>query len=176
MNLVLGRDACIWVDLKATGLLRAFGHDPTLRAFPDAFELPDVEPGGNIDLAISARFAAERIEVPADMPSGDRHKMLDNLHGSDVLDVRRWAAIDFRGQYRGTVERGTLEGDLVVRGAPHRVSMPISITKEGEAFRARGEWTGTLRDLGIKSFKALMGALKLEDWARLRLDAVFRPR
>ena len=36
---------------------------------------------------------------------------------------------------------------------------------------ARGAWEGRLTDLGIKPFKALLGALKLEDWIRLRLEA-----
>jgi hypothetical protein len=38
---------------------------------------------------------------------------------------------------------------------------------------ATGAWEGRLTDLGIRPFKALLGAIKLEDWIAVRLDARF---
>jgi hypothetical protein len=49
------------------------------------------------------------------------------------------------------------------------------LQRAGSDLVARGTWEGRLTDLGIKPFRALMGALKLEDWVRLRLEAKLFP-
>jgi hypothetical protein len=45
---------------------------------------------------------------------------------------------------------------------------------EGDVTVVTGTWESTLNALGIKPFKALLGALKLEDWVRLRVEAKLR--
>ncbi len=170
MRLQLTSDSRIFVDLRATGLLRAVGHDPTLSARPEPvwFEAPDA---GAIDLPVEVRFRAALIEAPEGLSPSDCDRMHDNLRGADVLDVARFPTVDLRARYRGSLEAGRLEGDLVVRGSPRRVAVDIAIAHEGYARTARGSWTGRLTDLGIKPFKALMGALRLEDWIQIRVEA-----
>ena len=55
-----------------------------------------------------------------------------------MLDARRFPTIDFRGRYAGTLEWGTLSGDLHVRGAPRRVSMGVRVSREGGRLVAAG--------------------------------------
>jgi hypothetical protein len=68
-----------------------------------------------------------------------------------------------------------LSGDLQVRGVPRRVSMSIRVAREAGALVATGAWEGRLTDLGIRPFKALLGAIKLEDHITLRLEMRFDP-
>jgi hypothetical protein len=174
MHLVLEDAPCLLVDLRATGLLGSLGHDPTLSARAGRLE---VEVGdGPVDLPLEVRFEAGAIEVPTDIPASDRVKMRENMLSSDVLDAARFPHLDFRGRYTGTLDRGTLSGELVVRGTPRALSMSVSVARSGERFVATGRWEGRLTALGIKPFKALLGALKLEDHAVLRLEAVLRAR
>jgi hypothetical protein len=170
MRLQLTTDSRVLVDLRATGLLRAVGHDPTLTAKPEPvwFEVPDA---GAIDLPVEVRFRSELIEVPDDISPSDRDRMRDNLRGADVLHTARFPTVDLRARYRGSLERGRLEGELVVRGSPRRIALDVVIAQDGYARTARGTWSGRLTDLGIKPFKALMGALRLEDWIQIRLEA-----
>lgn len=172
MRLELSPDSRVLIELRATGLLRAVGHDPTLVAHPEALvvEVPD----GEIDVPLEARFRVDAIEPPADIDASDRDKMRDNLRGRDVLDAARFPIVTMRGRYRGSVEKGRLEGELEIRGKAHRVAMDVSVTREWEVRVASGAWEGRLTELGIKPFKALFGALRLEDWVRLRIDARFR--
>ena len=51
--------------------------------------------------------------------------------------------------------------------------MDVRIARDGTTLAATGTWEGRLTDLGIKPFKALMGALRLQDWVRLTLDGRF---
>ena len=170
MRLQLTSDSRVLVDLRAAGLLRAVGHDPTLIAKPESvwFEVPD---SGAIDLPVEVRFRPERIEAPQDFAPSDRDKLHDNLRGADVLHMARFPTLDLRGRYQGSLERGRLEGELVVRGSPRRIALDVVIAHEGYARTARGTWSGSLSDLGIKPFRALMGALRLQDWIQIRVEA-----
>jgi hypothetical protein len=162
----------VLIDLRASGLLRAVGHDPTMLAVAQSFALDVRDAGGGaIEVAIDARFPVEAIEPPADLSPDDHAQMRDNLRGRDVLDAAQWPTVDFRGRYAGTLTGGTLSGDLVVRGVPRPVSLEVAVSRDDETFVATGTWEGKLTQLGIKPFKALLGALKLKDWIRLRLDA-----
>ena len=152
------------VDLQATGLLKAIGHDPTLTARPEAVTI-------DLEAPFVVRFAVERIEVPSDLSPADRERMLENLRGREVLDAGRFPFLELRGRYDGTLDGGKLAGELVVRGDPRRFSMDVRGGRDGDCLVATGTWQGSLNDLGIKPFRALLGALKLKDWIRLRLDA-----
>ncbi len=172
MRLELGDPACVYIDLRATGLLSALGHNPTLTARASRLSLEVGE--GALDVAVEARFEAGAIDPPEDIPASDRAKMKENLLSSAVLDAARFAAIELRGRYAGTLDGGTLSGNLVVCGVPRPLSMPVRVARDGDRWIATGRGEGKLSALGIKPFKALLGALKLEDWIALRLQARFR--
>src|SRR5215471_9670895 len=101
MNLELSPESVVLVDLRATGLLRALGHDPTIRARPEPVTFAVAEEGDPVDAALQVRFRADAIEPPTDISRADRAKMLDNLRSREVLDARLHPYIDFRGRYRG---------------------------------------------------------------------------
>jgi polyisoprenoid-binding protein YceI len=170
MRLQLTADSRVLVDLRATGLLKAVGHDPTVTARPEPASM-EVEDATPIDVPVRVRFRADRIEPPTDISTADAGKMRDNLRSAEVLDVGRFPFVDLEGRYTGTLEGGRLQGHLTVRGVPRPLSMDIVVVREGEGRTAKGTWSGRLTDLGIKPFKALMGALRLEDWVRIRLEA-----
>ncbi len=149
-------------------------HDVTLSAGLEPCSLDGVGEGeGAFDVAVEGSLRAVDLEPPRDLSPGDREKMHRNLLDRDVLDAARWPALSFAGRFAGTREKGTLGGQLVVRGEPRAVSFAVTITEEGGKLRARGIWEGALRDLGIKPFKALLGAVRLEDWIRIRLEVAF---
>ena len=100
--------------------------------------------------------------------------MGDNLRGREVLDAARFPTIDFRGRYAGSLDAGTLSGELRVRSVARPVSMSIRVAQSAGVLVATGAWEGRLTELGIRPFKALLGAIKLEDWIALRLEARFR--
>jgi len=162
------------VSLRATGILRGLGHNPIMTARPErvSVEVGEGDGGGRV----SAVFRVDGIEPPGDLSVADRDGMLENMRGPDVLDAARFPTITFEGRYRGALEGGTLTGALVVRGASRPISMTVAVLGDGADLVASGEWEGKLTDLGVKPFRALMGALKLDDWIRLRLEARFAVR
>ncbi|MGO9835343.1 MAG: YceI family protein [Polyangiaceae bacterium] len=171
MPIALLDRSLVLIDLRATGLLRGLAHDPVLTARPERISV-ELEAGDD-GWATSAVFRVDAIEPPGDLSTGDRERMLENLRGAEVLDAAHFPTIALEGRYRGTLEGGTLAGEIVVRGAPRPMSMTVRVVREGGSLVASGAWEGRLTTLGIKPFKALLGALKLDDWTRLRLEARF---
>lgn len=168
----LSPDSRVLVDLRATGLLRALGHNPTLVAHPDAVTVEVVEEGDTGATAtLALRFPVARIDPPEDISRDDRDKMRANMEAPEVLDAARFPHVLVTARWRGATDSGRLEVDATVRGGTHTLTMDVALERTDGALRARGTWEGRLTDLGIKPFRALMGALKLEDWVRLRLDA-----
>lgn len=175
MRLSLQDGSRVLIDLRATGLLRAVAHSPTLTAHPERVTVDFGEPSSEAnEAAVEASFRADAIEAPADIPAADRAKMADNLRGREVLDAARFPTIDFRGRYAGSMDAGTLSGELRVRSVARPVSMSIRVAQSAGVLVATGAWEGRLTELGIRPFKALLGAIKLEDWIALRLEARFR--
>ena len=168
MRRELSPDSRVFIDLRATGLLRAVGHDPTLSARPEPASV-DLDEG-----RVVLRFPVADIEPQGDMTESDRHKMTDNMRGAEVLDARRFPVIELRARYEGTAEGGELRGELVVRGQPHPLAVTVRATEQWDVLVAAGTWEGKLTDLGVKPFRALLGALKLENWIRLRIEARLR--
>ena len=171
----LSPDSRVLVDLRATGLLRALGHNPTLVAHPEPAMLEVAEGDAGTTATIALRFPVSRIDPPEDISPDDRYKMRTNMEGDEVLDAARFPAVEVSARWRGTMESGRLDVDATIRGAPHAFTMDVTLQRAGDDVVARGTWEGRLRDLGIKPFRALMGALKLEDWVRLRLEARLSP-
>ncbi len=172
----LSPDSRVLVDLRATGLLRALGHNPTLVARPEPATVDAVEAADAATTAtLALRFPVSRIETPEDMSRDDREKMRSNMEAAEVLDASRFPAVDVAARWRGTMDSGRLEVDATVRGRTHTLAIDVSLRSDGSDVLARGIWEGRLTDLGIKPFRALMGALKLEDWVRLRLEARLSP-
>jgi hypothetical protein len=174
MRLRLLDGSRVLIDLRATGVLRALAHSPTLSARTEGLT---VELAEGAEAPVAAVFPVAGIEAPADISASDRDKMLENMHGRDVLDAARFPAVELRARYRGGLEGGTLAGDLVVKGTNRAFSMPIRVSRtdgtqgQGAIYSAAGAWEGKLTDLGIKPFKALLGAIKLDDYVRIRVEA-----
>jgi hypothetical protein len=170
-RLTLSPGSRVLIDLRAAGLLRGLAHDPTLSAVPDPFsvELPD--PGGHA--ALTVRFAVSAIAPPSGMSRGDTEKMRENMLGRDVLDAARWPTITFTGAYEGSLDAGRVTGELDVRGSRHPLAIDVRATTQDGRLVAEGAWEGRLTQLGVKPFRALLGAIQLADWLRLRLDVRF---
>ncbi len=163
----------VFIDLHATGLLRALAHSPTLVARPERFSV-DVG-AGPFEAPVEAKFRVEAIAPPEDLSASDREKMRENLLGPEVLDARRYPTIDLRGRYVGTTDGGTLSGDLFVRGLARPIVTPLRASREGDVLVVVGAWRGRLTDLGITPFRALLGAIKLEDRIEIRLNVRLGP-
>ena len=161
------------IDLKATGVLSAFAHDRAFVASAPSLQL-DVGEAGSLDVPVAVALPTASLQPqPDDLKAADRALIMRNLHGKEVLHSERFPTLNFSGRYRGDWETGVLAGDLNVRGRPVPLAFRVQAHRDGDGVTATAKWEGTLTELGIKPFKALLGAIRLKDWARLRLELSF---
>jgi hypothetical protein len=172
MDLSSSKESRALVEVRSKGFIAALEHHVTFSGAIEPFSL-SVPDQGPIDVEVRARVAVAGLLPPDSVPRGDREKMIDNIRGSDVLDMKRHPYLDLAGRYTGTIERGKLAGDITLRGSRRPIVFDVTGAREGTILRVKASWEGSQTSLGLKPFKALLGALKLEDWARIRLEMAF---
>jgi len=149
------------------GVLSRVAHD--LRLSVERWEL-DVN-----GEAVSARFDARSLKVdgtikrgvldPRGLSDKDAREVLDNTR-KDVLQSDRHPWITFEGRAARGSAHIALAGTLELAGQRR----PISLTLQLRGDRAVGEVELKPSRWGIKPFKALMGAIALEDRVRVAVD------
>jgi hypothetical protein len=155
--------ATIQVFTFKDGLLARLAHDLrlTLRRFEIRREGAAITgtfwPGSLVvDGAVDRRGAVDADAFSA----GDRAKIGENA--GEVLKAGRFPEV----RLVGTIAGSTITGELTLAG----VTRPIRMDVERAGGRLRGELTLTPSAWGIPPYKALAGAIKLQDRVVVRVD------
>jgi hypothetical protein len=156
--------ATIQVFTYKDGLLARLAHDLrlTLRRF-------EIQRDG---AAITARFWPGSLHVDGaidrhgqldvnTLSDNDRRKIGENI-ADDVLHLDRFPEASFRGQIVGDA----VEGELSMAGRSASVRVPV----QAAGGRLRGEVILVPSRWGITPYKALAGAIKLQDRVRVVVD------
>ncbi|MCA9538889.1 MAG: YceI family protein [Myxococcales bacterium] len=156
-------DGTVHVFTYKEGLLSKVAHD--LRLSCDRFE---VQLDGE---QVTARFWPGTLVVDGVMRDGrldagglsasDKAKIRSNIQ-NEILHTGRHAEAQFVGSLSG----GRLSGKLTMLGRTVEVSAPVQVD-EG---RARGRVTLTPTRWGITPYRALFGAIKLQDRVEVAFD------
>lgn len=150
------------------GLLARLAHD--LRLHVERFTIVregdelrvDVDPGS---LAIDGVMKDGRCDAGA-LSSGDRATIGETIR-TTILDVRRHPSIRARGRVTTREDGGVeLRGELVLRG----VTRPLVLVARREGSRLRASTSLRPSEFGISPYKALAGAIKLQDRVVVELD------
>ena len=122
---------------------------------------------------VIARFEANSIVVDGAMRDGalDRkelsardHEKIEDTIRDDILRTNKHARIEFRGRVDPTQLR--VVGELTLGGV-HR---PLTIVATRDRNRVRATINLRPSDFGIQPYKALAGAIRLQDRVRIELD------
>jgi polyisoprenoid-binding protein YceI len=162
----------------ATGLLSAFGHNPTI-AIPD-FEgkmvfNPETVEQSSLRLVIHAAS----LNVTDDIREKDRMDINRAMH-EEVLQSDSYPDIIYEcsrmtaskigeGQYGGT-----LNGELTLHGVKRTQPVPVRISMNGDVLHATGEFSVRQSDYDIRPVSAAAGTVKLKDELKLSFDIFAR--
>ncbi len=149
------------------GLLARLAHD--LRLTLTGFE---VRVTGS---EIEARMWPESLRVDGvmrkgklradDLSASDKAKILSNLR-EDVMVTNRHPEVRFRGTFRPSGGGGTVDGQLEMLGKVQ----PVQIKLQVQGNRLAGTVELRPSRWGIRPYKALAGAIKLQDFVRIELS------
>lgn len=142
-------------DLRLTARrfeIRRAGAELTGRFWPDSLVVDGVPHGAQLDRSA--------------LSESDRAKIQRNIT-DEILHAARFPTIEFAGTSQGS----TLTGSLTMVGKTAPVSAPL----RREAGRLRAEFTLVPSRWGIPPYKALAGAIKLQDRVLVALDLPLDP-
>lgn len=157
------------VITRREGVLSPVGHDLRFRAGRAEWAL---DPAGcTVEAAIDARSLAVAAalhgdrDAPGALSASDRQKIERTLH-DEVLHTARHPSVTVRARYRREGDRGTVEGEVTLRGA----ARPFTAEARREGDRWVAVCTLDQTAFGIRPFTAMMGALKVRREVTVRVS------
>jgi polyisoprenoid-binding protein YceI len=168
-----------FVQVFATGLLSAFGHNPKIavRDFRgDVFFATGNDPLARARLSIHVR--ADSLECVDDISAKDREDIHRRIR-DEVLETDSFPEIAYECS-RVSASRGgdrfwaALTGALTLHGVT--IGLPISafVSMKDNTLRASGEFTLRQSDYGIATVTAAAGTIRVKDEVKCSYDIVAR--
>jgi polyisoprenoid-binding protein YceI len=164
----------------ASGMLSAFGHNPTvaIRGFTgEAWFRAQAPEQSSLRIAIDAGSLA----ISGDINEKDRQEM-DRTMKEEVLETDRYPEIMFEGAGQEATKlaegmyRITLDGKLTLHGVEREIKVPCTVTVGEDSLRASGEFSIRQTDFRIKLVSVAGGTLKLKDELKFTFDIAARRR
>lgn len=169
-----GSKSTFTVRAFATGLLSAFGHDPTI-AIPDFHGEILFNPEAVEQSSLRIVIHAASLTVTDDIREKDRaeinltmqERVLESDSYPDIIyeSSHLTASRMGQGQYWGT-----LDGELALRGISRKQPVPVRISAGTDVLRATGEFSIRQSDYEIVPVSAAAGTVKLKDELKLSFD------
>lgn len=161
-------EATIYVYTFREGLLGKFGHD--LRLSLQRFEIK--ARGSDIvgefsprSLEVDGAMVNGRLDVNALSPS-DKQKIHDTIC-QEVLRTREHAEVRLSARTTSSIAPYHITGQLTLCG----VTRPVQLVLEERGDKLLGSLELTPSQWGVKPYRALGGALKVQDRVRVSIDA-----
>lgn len=166
------------VQAFATGLLSAFGHDPTIGIRDFTGELQFV-PGTYEKAHLSVTLHTAHLETLGEMKSDDRKKLEKAMY-QDILEVQRFPDAQFESQeitvqkLGGDLLRARAGGKLTFHGVTQPLNLDARVNDMGAMLRMSGEFSLRQSDYDIKPFSFAGGVLRLKDELKFKFEFVAR--
>jgi polyisoprenoid-binding protein YceI len=162
----------------ATGLLSAFGHDPTIAARQYEGEAGFVP--GTLDQAyLRMRLQPDSFEVVDDVSEKDKHDIETKMK-LEVLETSRFPEIVFESTSVQPTRMGDanysvkITGNLTLHGATRNLTIYCQLSLNGETLHSAGEFSVRQTDFGIKPPTVAGGAMKVKDELKCSFDITAR--
>ena len=159
----------------ATGMLSAFGHNPTI-AIPD-FQ-GEIQFGSDTleDASLRIVIQARSLVVTDDISAKDREEIERRMH-EEVLEADGFPEIIYEcPRVSSVLQPGeglysvSLNGELALHGITRSQPVAARVTLKGDRLRATGECSICQSGYGIRPVSAAGGTVKLKDELKLSFD------
>jgi len=168
------------VRASATGLLSAFGHNPTIaiRSFTgEAWFRPEAPEQSLLRLVIDPASLA----ITGDVNDKDRREMERTMR-EEVLETNRFREIRFEGSavHAARIAEGIfrlkIAGKLLLHGVERALEFPGNVIVGEDFLRANGDFSIRQTDYAIRLIAVAGGALRLKNELQFTFDIVAHRR
>lgn len=96
-----------------------------------------------------------------------------------VLETAKYPEITFRStDIRGALRNGAFDvkvtGDITMHGVTRSITIPATVTVDGDTFRARGHFSLNRKRFGVNATEAFHGLVKVRHTLRFEFDIIGR--
>jgi polyisoprenoid-binding protein YceI len=162
------------VQAFATGLLSAFGHNPTIGIRDYAGEIQFV-PDTFEKAFVRLKVQTSAMDVLDEMKNDDRKKLEQEMY-ERVLDVNRFPAAVFESTQISVQKldngqcNGRVVGELSFHGVTRTHTFAVRATDMGTLLRISGDFPLHQSDYGIKPVSIAGGAIRLKDELKFKFE------
>ncbi|HET8539623.1 MAG TPA: YceI family protein [Anaeromyxobacter sp.] len=176
-------DGSLRVHVAKRGAFSMFAHDHDFEVtrWSATARLPEGDPArAAIEVVLSAGSLRDRQRKLSD---ADRRKVDAQAAGPEVLDAGKFPEITWRAE-RATLDaggeggqvRGTLHGELTVRGRTRPVDAAFEAARQGGGWTVRGKARFPQSAFGIRPFRGFGGTVGVKDEVEVSFAFTLRPR
>ena len=177
--LVDAKGSTFIVRAFATGMLSAFGHNPTI-AIPDFQGEVQWTSSALEDASLRLVIQAASLIVTDDISEKDRKEIERRTH-DEVLETDGFSEIAYECPRVSSIQKMgeglfsvVLNGELSLHGVTQNQPVSARVTMKGDTLRAAGEFSVRQSDYDIKPVSAAGGTVKLKDELKLSFDITAR--
>src|SRR5271156_354224 len=163
------------VRAYATGMLSAFGHNPTI-AIPDVQGELQFVSDTLEDASLRIVIQAASLVVTDDISAKDRQEIERRMH-EEVLETDGYPEIIYECSKVSSIQKlgdglylVGLNGQLALHGVTRPQPVSARVTLKGDVVRAAGEFSMRQSDYEIAPVSAAGGTVKLKDELKLSFD------
>jgi polyisoprenoid-binding protein YceI len=158
------------------GLLFFKGHDHFIKVRDFTGEA-ELTPGAVSPASLQIRIRAESLEETRDIFTPQQKQIINKEIREIVLETAKYPEITFKstdvaGKLNGSQFEARIGGDLTLHGGTRHIVIPTLVTLSGNDLRARGEFTITRGDFGVKATSAAKGTIRVRDRLKFTFDIV----
>jgi polyisoprenoid-binding protein YceI len=167
------------VQVFATGLLSAFGHNPSIAARDFDGGVDFTSAGGAIVGArLSVRIRSGSLEVTDDINEKDRaeihRRMCDEVLETDRFPEIAYECSQVTASGDGSRYWASLKGEMTLHGITRNLPVSVKVILNGNSLRASGEFTLSQREYGLAPVSAAGGTIRVKDAVKITFDIVAR--
>jgi len=173
-----GKTSKFTAQAFATGLLSAFGHNPTI-AIPDFDGEALVNSDAIEESTLRVVIKASSLIVTDEITDKDRNEINRRMH-EEVLESSGYPEIIYECSKISASKLGegqhwaALNGELSLHGVTRNQPLSARVTLNGDTLWAAGGFSVRLSDYEIRPVSAVGGTVKLKDELRLSFDITAR--
>ena len=162
----------------SSGLLGAFGHDPTIRIL-DFHGDVEFDPDAVASARLRMSVAASSLQVLDEISENDRAEIERRMY-YEVLEINRFPEITYLCSQISARGGGSarywvaLNGDLSLHGVNRRHLVSARVMLSGDSLRASGEFVLRQKDYDIRPPIVAGGVISIKDELKFSFDVLAR--
>jgi polyisoprenoid-binding protein YceI len=164
----------VHADRAGLGWFKGKSHRIAVKEFSGeaSMSLDDVNPA-SLTMDIKSASLVETGAVFTDQQKATINKEVNEL----VLETAKYPDITFKStEITGKMKNGAFDvrvtGDMTLHGVTRKVTIPATVTVEGDSFRAKGTFSINRKQFGVNATEAFHGFVKVRHTIKFFFDLV----